>query len=1315
MDVLGVIGLIKEVYSHIKEQIPAFDNVYDRALRRWTKNSYLRRKYSENSLSDFDTLVRYVENESSVNPGLVNFFEILLDEAKKDPQVAPRLSAEYAISTNKKISALDEALSKIYDTLREALPHRPDLSVDYKDVEDYIPLTVNGDETEEARLTRILSGKVENKTLADLIVEGKKRLILFSHPQHGKSTVLAKLAFDLQSSGIYNPFLYSLRNYSSALSLVEQIKLDYRLGNSSTSVLILDGLDELKEEQREDVVSEIAAISTNYPLMSIVLSCRLSHKKVMTVSGFEAVYLQSMEYDALVGYVHSHSNAPESFLLEAQKSKLMRLLYVPFFLKESIKYFETNGHIPADEVTIYEYFINRSFEFDNARKANRTGSVSTKTRLYRHVEHMAFAMLASQRMEISPDELSECLGMSEAVIEQLVGLSLITRSENGELTFVHNAFKEYILAKKLAEFDEKQIKKMVCFPETDIIIPALKNVVVLLIHLLSKLDSWNSSGIKDWFIEKCPNVLVEVGSECLESNIREEIFEKIFNAHKIKGLHIDLWNCRSLMSFALTQKTAELVLYEIEHSEALDTNCFNALKLAEYADFSLLSSARKQHAEGVFLSLLDFNASRIGDYSYLSMPLINKSILSIDLIDRALEKVSDTKNCYLIQMICSMSVSLGVADKYAGWVLPKSQYVRNYDENGVTHVISNHDLLEFIRTLQKPENILEAIRILLPRQRCRQISYLENEGLDLVPELLATLRSCRTESYVQELIEIIDSAFMERIPRSVSVAFGSYFKQFAEVDVLFDRRLNEIIEIAGKKEKDFYSVWNMHNLLSVLLDGDILCKLIGEDIDGNFAIYNILSRLRNYAARSESELAIIDGFSNRKIPRESLPDSNQKRFDVLFDNAEFENEIYRIFGDGDKIDFDHDLERLYLSNYNSSVLTFLQEVKEDSEVVNLDEVLIAFRDSKKFAVFTAKCVSRSVDVAIYVSDDNKIKLIQIIRSLIPSCRENHGLAECLVNVIVRHDLLLPDDELMQLLPWSGVHVGQKHDKGFTYNQRNFIDHIHDNVKDKSLFISGIKSAVADGLIASDSFNTAVASNIIRNRISELYELFPDLVRDLEYDYDRVNIAINLLQLGRPGLIISKRVLNFLSETDKLYFYEHLLLHENKGLALSASEKSSALDYIESCYEIYSEHIKQRALRILFAYGRESALDWGFAMFDNCKTWMYEDNFPTISGYSGQYFARLAEYFRRATSGEQSLYSRPQPMYESVGNALKNIAMESKAMLGKVQALFREIAFEKKDFRYYNRVADELEVDYQSRNVPPPDLRQASLQYRSICQ
>ena len=59
-------------------------------------------------------------------------------------------------------------------------------------------------------------------------------------------------------------------------------------------------------------------------------------------------------------------------------------------------------------------------------------------------------------------------------------------------------------------------------------------------------------------------------------------------------------------------------------------------------------------------------------------------------------------------------------------------------------------------------------------------------------------------------------------------------------------------------------------------------------------------------------------------------------------------------------------------------------------------------------------------------------------------------------------------------------------------------------------------------------------------------------------------------------------------------------------------------------------------------------------------------------------------------------------------------MESVEMLEKVKELFRSVAKEKKDFRYYNRVADELDMDFYSKNVRVLDLRQASLQYKRIC-
>ena len=1314
MDIFGLVGLIKGVYTYIKGQIPAFDNVYDRALRRWTKNSSLRAKFSDNTLGDFDKLVRYIEDMASVNQGVVDFFEILLDEATKDPEVASMLSAEFAINSYQQGKELSSVMSEILHTLRGLVGNGPDLSVVYKDVEDYIPLTVSGEETREERLRRILSGAVENKTMTDLIIEGKKRLILFGDPQHGKSTVLAKLAFDLQQSGIYNPFLYNLRNYSPSQSLVEQIKLDQRLGNLSLSVLFLDGLDELKEDQRDNVVSEITTISANYPLMYIVLSCRLSHKKVMTVSGFESVYLKTMGYDALVRYVNSHSKCPDAFLADAQKSALMRLLYVPFFLKESIRYFEENGQIPQDQVTIYEYFISRSFEMDKSRKVHRTGSVTPKAKLYKHLEHMAFAMLASQRMEISPDDLAESLDMSDSVIEGLIGLSLITRGENGELTFVHNAFKEYILAKRLSQLPTVEIKKLVCFPDTDIIIPALKNVVVLLIHLMSKLDSWDCSDFKNWFIDRYPDVLVEVGPECLDEETREEIFVKIFNSHKAKGLHIDFWNCRNLMRFSLTQRTAERLLNEIEHSDSLDANLINALKLSEFADFSVLAPERRAHAEDLFFSLLNYEGAKIGDYYYLSRPLMNHSILSVDLLERALTHVADTTNCYLIQMICSMCVSLGIADEYAQWVLSKAQYVRNYDEDGATHVISNHELLEFIRALRQPKNILNAVCFLMPSKRYQYDSYFEKEGLSLVPELLGSLASSDVNLRVEEVIGVVDSVFMERSSRETSDAFASYFRGVTDVDKLFDARINEIVATNNTDKTDFYSVYRMHNLLSVLLDEDRLHRIIGEDEDGNLDIYNILCHLHNYASRSETESSIIDDYINRKIPRKHRANSDQAQFDILFNWSEFEREIRHIFNGVGKIDFNKDIEWLYRNDFNSSVLSFIRDVKDDEDVVNLDEVISSFQDLEKFKIFVLNRVFHSIGNSIAITASQKATIHDLVISMMPLYNEYSGLAICLINIIVQYNLPLSDEELMGLFPWAGECVRQKGDDGISYGRRRYIDYVQENIQDKKLIVRYVLSVIDGGRVVYDSFHIAVAAYIIRYRVAELFDRLPEIVQKFESEHEKINTAIDLLQLGAKGLKISMEVLEQLSEEDKLYFYEHLLLHDNIGLEINSKIKLSALHYIEGCYDTYSDNMKQRALRILFAYGRDTALEWGFAMFDICASWIYEDNFPTISGYSGKYLDKLSAYFLRATSGERASVSRPQPMYESVAAALKNIAMESEEMLIKVQALFRQVAAERKAFRYYNRVADELDIDYQSRNVPTPSLHEASLLYRKIC-
>lgn len=1313
MDVVGIIGFVKGVCESIKAATSAYDQVYSRALRRWTCNSSLRERFADNYLADFDKLIQFVKNNSSVRPGLVTFFKILLDEIKKDPATAACISAEFSIESFNLLTDIRDDVSHIKNVV-EGLACAGSCEVpEYADVEDYIHLNVTYDETDDERLMRILSGQDDNKSLCDLILDGEKHIILFSHPQYGKSTVLSKLAYDLQQSNIYKPFLFNLRNYSSRSSLSEQTKLEQRLDNSSFSVLILDGLDELRAEHREDVVSEIASLSENYPLLNIVLSCRLSHKKYMTVNGFKSVYLKSMSWDNLRDYVYSHCADPEGFLRDAADSRIMELFYVPFFLKESVRYFQTYGKMPADKVDLYNFFIERTFDADGQRKLHRTAILGLRSRLYPCLEHLAFVMIASQRMELAPDDLVNDMDLSLETVEFLMGLSLITKGDNGELTFVHNAFKEYILAKKLAQLPLDEIKSLICYPDTDMIIPAMKNVAVLLVHIICTTGGRDASDFRLWFVEKHPEILVEVGPDYLDSKSREDIFLQIYNDHKAKGLFIEYSSLKMLMNFASTQGSVDFVLREIENSDSLDVNCMNALRLAEYADFSLLSPDRRSQAEEVFLSLLEWKRILVSEYAYLSLPLTNKTILTEDLISRVMERIHDTKNCYLVRLVCSMAVSLGVSDQCVDWVMPKAKYICNFDENGATHVVSDYRLMEFINSLSHPDNILAALRFLLPSKHYYTDSYRARDKWEEIPGLLSKLSSLPSENQcLDKLIAVVDSAHLEHMPRKVSLAFRCYFESVADVNELFERRLQEIIESNQTRRSDFYSVWRMHNLLSILLDKDVLTRLMEQDNEGEFAIYNVLSHLVHYSARTEQEIGLINEFGARKFPKKSQVNTAQDQFNILFDRSGFEDEVYRIFEGKECIDVETDIDRIYQSGYNSSVISFLREF-EETDKISLGNVLESFNDSVAFSVYVAYKISSFEPHSVIVSDEHKSSICDIVHRLIPLCEQWNNLNYSLVKLIVNYDLVLSDEEFMMLFAWSGVDIKDKYHDGISYRRIKFMDFLYGRLSDKSLFVRGVRSALAGELEVSFGFYEAVAEVVVKYHIADLYREFHDLVLKFKYSHEILNALVNLLQLGNKGLSTCGDIFYLLSEDDKLYFIEKLLSSISKGKVLSETAKTDALEYIEANYETYQEPTKQRALRILFANGRESALKWGLRMFDDCDTWLYADDIPSLSGYSGQHYEYLEELFHQATGGEQKSYPRPQPMYESIATALKNIAMESTEMLEKVKRLFRSVAKEKKDFRYYNRVADELDIDFYSKTVPVPSLREASELYKSL--
>ena len=1325
MELMTFIELLKGGYELIKSQIPAFDFAYNRALKKWTINRSLREKWADNYLGDYDKLVKYIQEPNTVSPAFRDFFDILYNEVKNDPQVSIILNTDFTTEVYQLSKQIKEDIENIREEqdkqigilmdirsmLLSLTQFTPTIVQEYEDIEGYIPLKIRREENEQDTYNRLFYGKDSSKSIEDLIIEGNKRLILFSAPQYGKTTVLAKLAFDLQQSGLYRPFLFNLRNYSSSSPLENQIKLSERLDNSASSVLILDGLDELKEADRDNVISEISIISLNYPLMNIILSCRLSHKTVMTVNGFEDIYLQSMSYDNLVTYIQCHCSDHETFLSNARDSQIMQFLLVPFFLRESISYFETHKSIPLDKVTIYEYFINRCFQEDKQRKIARAGLVSPRARLNKHLEHIAFSMLTSQQMEISADELFEDLNISCDVIEELIGTSLITKGDNGGFTFVHNAFKEYILAKKLCSLDFAQIKSLVCYPGTDVIIPALKNVVVLTIHLISKNQLWSESDFQKWCIKKHTWILVEVGPECLDESTREIIFMDIYNDYKRKGLHLDYGKVESLMAFSSTQQSVRYILSEIKDSETIDVNCMNALKLAEYTNFYLLDEEELDQARHLFLSLLKLEESNIGKYSYICLPFDNRSLQTPKFLEEVKQEISDTTNCYLIQLVCSMAVSLGLADEYADWALTKAEFVRNYDADGATHVVSDHELMEHIRALRNPQNIIKALRYILPSEKYHVRAHYEKDRLYIIPNLLSSLLLKQDYGTWLEVISIIDTSDMNRMPRNISEAFYDYLKKSTNTNTLFENRLQEVVELGKKDAKDHFAFMQMHNLLSILMTEERLLSIIEDDKNLCFDASNIMFRMREYSARNEHELTLISDYLAKKFPVQYSESAIQKAFNILFDREAFRDEIIKIFNGSEKLDFGRDLRRIYLKDYNSSVIWFLQELIDASEIIKIEDALNIFNDTDQFSLYVAAKIPPSSD-RIVVSQPQYCEIERIVRSHLPICRSRINPCH-LISIIVNYGIKLSDGELISLLAWSGMETRDPHYDGISVTNRPLIDYIYEHLENRTLIVKEVKDVLQTDAPDYLSFYESIAKYIIKYRVSELYGAFKDIISRFSNEYAKVNIMVKLLELGHIGYEIAIGVIDMLSETDRLCFYEHLLIYENKGFVLTEKIIEESIEYININYDNYSSNMKQRALKILFAHGIETGLDRGIEMFDNDDTWISVDHFPSTTKFSGKHFKKLAIYFQRATEKKNTSMPHPRPMYESIATTLRSIAMESIQMLGQVKEVFRRVADSNRYFCYYNIVADELDTDYYSKNIPIPTLNEASLLYRSI--
>lgn len=162
-------------------------------------------------------------------------------------------------------------------------------------------------------------------TIKQVYEESEDTLLILGEPGAGKTTLLLQLAKDLLQEAaleeslplpvVFNLSTWATRSLPLADWMIDELITKYQLPRNLAHTLVeqsrllplLDGLDEVREEQRAACVAAINAFHQQYSLVPLVIGSRLAEYETLQtkIVGGRAVQVQPMTSEQMQTYLRS--------------------------------------------------------------------------------------------------------------------------------------------------------------------------------------------------------------------------------------------------------------------------------------------------------------------------------------------------------------------------------------------------------------------------------------------------------------------------------------------------------------------------------------------------------------------------------------------------------------------------------------------------------------------------------------------------------------------------------------------------------------------------------------------------------------------------------------------------------------------------------------------------------------------------------------------------------------------------------------------------------------------------------------------------
>lgn len=729
------------------------DAAYERALKKWCRNVEAREKYSIFKFSHFEEFRKYIKEGPSIcNSELKSLCELFEEELKKDDayhyiedimlQAIQEGQKEIQGEVEKISCEINELsahsqkqerlLEKIYDCVSEV-----------RNIESTLPDAVPS--IDDDYIQRKCSYAIEEKnyfdkyfhpenypefSLIDFVLGRAKtnnHFLLCGDAQSGKTTELRRLFHELVDSGLFRLFYQEIKGWDFDLTNLSETE-------QRETFMIIDALDErFDDDERNKLFNRINSFAKRNPFLKIVISCRSNFKEINQLDDFEKLYLLDIKWEESKEIIRTKSKSAEALISEIEKKELYDLTKTPLFLLTLIECFQKKNHIPDNKSELYDYIIIRQLEKEEAKGITAHPRMLKEGKIA--LESMAIGLQLMDKNAFSEDELLDLFD-DEKQWTRIQRCGLIER-ENSNYSFVHNAFKEYLTSvflDRIKSLDE--IQKLCCFNGTKAIKPTWYNVIVIYLSRLSKENTLFNE-IVEWLEKDNEDLLLYVDRRLIDEEKRCAIFISILKECEKRGVIYGTRNesvVEALVSFGNGEDSIDYIISELEKVAEYDTHVSNLLRCVRFIYWPSLESENSQNALKLKTLVFEVFKRFCCDRNAWAIwePFENPYFYDHDTCETLLSSIKTSEHPDSLNSFIRFVYKAGKSNAYIDFIIEKSEFVHDYDDEGVTCAVYPIWINASLKSVDSKEGVIKVLGFLergIKNRETRSEFVVEHKGV----------------------------------------------------------------------------------------------------------------------------------------------------------------------------------------------------------------------------------------------------------------------------------------------------------------------------------------------------------------------------------------------------------------------------------------------------------------------------------------------------------------------------------------------------------------------------------------------------------